>query len=519
MNDGWRQVKTHHCLEEICDQASHGNVALTGEIELSKSGGEAVLAIGFGSVFAEAAHNARAGLLEDFERTLAAYSSSWRAFHEQCLTLEAPRRDTFDLYRTSTTVLRIHESKRFHGGVIASLSIPWGQTKGDKDIGGYHVVWPRDQFHAAMAMLASGNVASARQTLFYLMTTQDADGGWPQNMWVDGAAYRRARQSDQTGAFLILAHRLEEDAALGDIDPWPAVKKAAEKLLQEGPVTDQDRWEENRGYTPYTLGLIIAGLIVAADFAERRGDDDLAGRCRKTADTWNECLDCWLYVRGTALARRVGVDGYYVRLAPPEVKDPEDLKRLTVTLKNYDPPEKGTFRAAEIVSPDALALVRYGLRAPNDLRIENTVKVIDAVLRTETTSGPAWRRFNHDGYGETLDGKPFDGKNGIGRSWPLLTGERAHYELARGNREEAERLLEAFARQASAEGLFPEQIWDREDIPDRDLFNGQPSGSAMPLVWAHAEFVTLLRSLKSGYIFDCPRLVQERYAATVAENH
>ena len=84
-----------------------------------------------------------------------------------------------------------------------------------------------------------------------------------------------------------------------------------------------------------------------------------------------------------------------------------------------------------MVSLDALAFVRFGLRAPDDPRIVNTVKVIDATLKVDTPRGPAWHRYQGDGYGEHADGGPFDG-TGIGRAWPLLTGERAHYELAAG---------------------------------------------------------------------------------------
>ena len=65
--------------------------------------------------------------------------------------------------------------------------------------------------------------------------------------------------------------------------------------------------------------------------------------------------------------------------------------------------------------------------------------------------------------------------------------------------------------QSSAGGLIPEQIWDAADIPERELFNGRPSGSAMPLVWAHAEYVKLLRSLRDGRVFDLPPQTVQRY--------
>src|SRR6185436_18927666 len=160
--------------------------------------------------------------------------------------------------------------------------------------------------------------------------------------------------------------------------------------------------------------------------------------------------------------------------------------------------------------PDALALVRFGLRAADDPRIRNTVKVIDALLKVELPAGPCWRRYTGDGYGEHEDGRAFDG-TGIGRPWPLLTGERAHYELAAGRTDEARRLLATLEACASDGGMLPEQIWDGPDIPARELFRGRPSGSAMPLVWAHAEHVKLRRSLHDGKGYDLPPLAWQRY--------
>jgi glucoamylase len=164
----------------------------------------------------------------------------------------------------------------------------------------------------------------------------------------------------------------------------------------------------------------------------------------------------------------------------------------------------------QLVSPDALALVRFGLRDANDERIINTLRVIDALLRRHTRTGPVWHRYNGDGYGEHEDGSPFDG-TGVGRGWPLLAGERAHYELARGRPETAMRLLGVMRAQASDGGMIPEQVWDAADMPDRELLNGRPTGAAMPLAWAHAEYVKLVRSLLDGVVFDMPDATYERY--------
>jgi glucoamylase len=157
------------------------------------------------------------------------------------------------------------------------------------------------------------------------------------------------------------------------------------------------------------------------------------------------------------------------------------------------------FPAREIVDPGFLELVRYGILAPGDSLVEDSLSVVDRCLRVETPAGPCWHRYNHDGYGQRDDGGPFEGF-GRGRAWPLLTGERGHYELASG-RDVAPyvRALEGFA---TSTGLLPEQVWDSPDRPDLRLFLGGPTGSAMPLLWAHAEYVKLLKSRHDGEVFD-----------------
>ena len=208
-------------------------------------------------------------------------------------------------------------------------------------------------------------------------------------------------------------------------------------------------------------------------------------------------------------AGQFNVAGYYVRIAPKETEEGVPRFQENVHVKNVAAAED-TREAKHLVSPDALALVRFGVRAADDPRIRDTVTVIDALLKVETPSGPAWHRYNDDGYGEHADGTPFDG-TGIGRGWPLLTGERAHYELAAGRAENAKRLLAALESFANEGGLISEQVWDSSDIPERELIFGQPSGSAMPLVWAHAEYLKLRRSLRDGQLFDLPPQTVQRY--------
>jgi glucoamylase len=129
---------------------------------------------------------------------------------------------------------------------------------------------------------------------------------------------------------------------------------------------------------------------------------------------------------------------------------------------------------------------------------------------SEASDGPVWHRFVGDQYGEHEDGVGYDG-SGIGRGWPLLAGERAHYEVAAGNLERACELRRVMIAQANDALLMPEQVWDVGDIAERRLFNGGPTGSAMPLVWAHSEFLRLCRSIADRRVFDMPRQPVERY--------
>jgi glucoamylase len=509
VSDGWQDLHAHKQLTTTFTEARNGNIALTGEIDLNASRGECVLALGFGRNSFEAGQQVHASLLDPIDDLRREYVAGWDIFQKGCLNLSTAAKGQLDFYRVSTAVLKTHQSKQFVGGMIASLSIPWGFNKGDNDLGGYHLVWPRDQVESAGALLASGDTKGALNVLRFLLATQEADGHWPQNMWLDGSPYWNGIQLDEAAFPILLADALKRANSLRDVEVWPTVRRAAGYVVRNGPVTLQDRWEEDGGYSPFTLAVVIAALLAAADFADQANDGPAAQYLRETADLWNSQIERWTYVAGTPLAAKLGVDGYYVRIAPPQIADAAASAQGFVPIKNR-PPGDSDLPTSQVVSPDAFALVRFGLRAADDSKIINTAKAVDELLRTETATGPVWHRYNNDGYGEHEDGGPFDG-TGIGRGWPLLAGERAHYELAAGRPQEAQRLLKVMEAQAGVGGFLPEQVWDAHDIPERELFNGHPSGSAMPLVWAHAEYLKLLRSLRDGRVFDLPPQTVQRY--------
>jgi len=511
-SDGWQDLSDHFQMEWEYQRAENGNLACTGEIDLEACNGEFVLALGFGGMWSEAGQQVRSSLLEDYAELRQHYVLHWRNWQNTLIKLDEPKRD-YDLYRASTAVLRTHESKDFLGGIIASLSIPWGFSKGDEDLGGYHLIWPRDLVETAGALLAAGAASDAVRVLHYLESTQEAVGNWAQNLWIDGRAYWSGVQMDETAFPILLLDLLRREGApgLGKLERWwPMVRNAASFILRNGPVTQQDRWEEDAGYSPFTLAAEIAALLAAAEIAELTGHSDAVSTLRDAADAWNDNIERWVYATGGDLAQQVGVDGYYVRIAPPDTEGAASPTLGFVPIKNR-PPEKNHEQAAHIVSPDALALVRFGLRAHDDPRILNTVRVIDALLRVQLPQGPCWYRYNGDGYGEHKDGSAFDG-TGIGRPWPLLAGERAHYELAAGRPKEADALLTMMENCTMGHSrLLPEQVWDADDIPAAELFRGKPSGSACPLVWAHSEYIKLTRSLRDGKIFDQPPQTVQRY--------
>ncbi len=512
-SDGYHDLLQHDRMTWEYPRAENGNVALMGSIDLALAPDEWLLVLAFGADADEAGHRARAALHDGFDVARQYYVSGWDLWQDKLLRLDDDRPDDpSDRYRVSTLVMRTHESASFPGGTIASLSIPWGFNKGDEDLGGYHLVWPRDLVETAGGLLAAGALHDVRRILAYLQATQEWDGHWGQNMWLDGTAYWNGIQMDETALPILLVDLAFREGALTDADLprfWNMVHRAASYLVWNGPVSPQDRWEEDAGYSPFTVATQIAALLAAADIAQARREFGIARYLRETADVWYDSIDRWMYATRTDYCARFQVDGYYVRVAP--IDDDDGVSRLaaTIPVRNV-PPMDATAAAYDLISPDALALVRFGLRDANDPRIVDTVTVIDALLKVDTPAGPCWRRYNGDGYGEHADGAPFDG-TGIGRPWPLLTGERAHYELLAGRRAAAESLMTAMESFASDGGLFPEQIWDAADIPERELYFGRPAGSAMPLVWAHAEYVKLRRSLRDGRAFDRPPQTVQRY--------
>jgi glucoamylase len=516
-SDGWRDLKDNFQMDWEFGSATNGNLAVMGELNLAcaangASGAanarEFTVAIGIGATQHTSLQKTMGALAMPYQQHRSRFIEQWhRAANPEWLAAKSS--DGGKLMRASHNVLLAHEDKTYSGAFVASASIPWGQSKGDDDLGGYHLVWTRDMVQTASAMLACGRAETARRALVYLACTQEPDGGFAQNFWVDGRPYWSGVQLDEVAFPIILAWRLWKSDGLGEMDIYPFVERAAGFLVSHAPITHQERWEENAGYSPSTLAAVITGLVCAAEIIRARDTDGLATFLEEYADWIEGHLEDWTVTNEGVLHPEV--KRHYMRVRPPESGEAyacESCGKEIIRLNNRPPGTRYEFEAREIIDAGFLELVRYGVRRADDPLMADSLKVVDSLLKKNLPQGPCWLRYNFDGYGDRPDGGPFLGW-GQGRPWPLLTGERAHYELAAGR--DIAPLIQTYERFATGGQMMPEQVWDEANRPDLGFRLGQPAGSAVPLVWAHAEYLKLLRSALDGKVFDRVDPVYERY--------
>ena len=568
VSDGISEVKQTGALTKTYSTtgADKGNVAFTLQMPAVKNGENAQwdLVLGFGKNPTESTAAAEKTLTTGYDKVLAHYNGEgdaigWQDFLQQLPALEklsATATDGGKLLYTSAMVLKAQEDKTHAGAFIASLSNPWGDTKpAEKSATGYKAVWPRDFYQVAMAMLALGDTQSPRIAFEYLQQVQASEkiagysgtpGWFLQKTHVNGEPEWVGVQLDQTGMPIMLGWRLWKDGILSDAEivDWykKMLKPAADFLVNGGavkilwndktitpPYTQQERWEEQQGYSPSTIAAVIAGLVSAGDIATQAGDTEGAAKYFAAADKYASDLEARTYTTAGSLTGEQGNGNYYLRINA-----------------NDDPNDKGALdaRNAQTISDESqvidggfLELVRYGVRAANDAKILETLPEYDNVklpdlLRTKYEftfpgvegSFPGWRRYGIDGYGEDMaTGLGYmeanNSSQGRGRVWPIFTGERGHYELQlakTSNAIDIEKLrstyvkaMELFANEGM---MLPEQVWD--GVGSNATYNyqiGEGTNGATPLAWTHAEYVKLLRSYSDGKVWDRNASTEARY--------
>jgi glucoamylase len=528
------------------DAARGGNVEQLGWIDAAEADADMIsfdVVLGFGASEAEAAATTAGVLASDRSALQRRYDAGWRRYARSLDTLGGSANDQYYLAAMSLKTIQDKSS----GALIAAMATPWGEAQGDENTGGYHLVWARDLFKFANALLTAGDGDSARRAVRYLFTVQqqksdcgasenDAPGcvggysrvgRFPQNSRIDGTPHWTSTQMDEQAMPILLAWRVyelgnkatrQELAAL-----WPQIRATADYIIDVGPWTQQERWEESAGYSPSTMAAEIAGLVAAAEFARLAGDAERAQRYLAVADYWRANVVAWTFTT----TGPHGDGRYYIRLNPSRRGD------SGAGLSRFDPEQGpdaalpftinnggGTHDQRAIVDGGFLELVRLGVKGPNDASILESLPEYDSVIKQSIAGkGDAWFRYNFDGYGETNEGGAWDNENGRGRLWPIFTAERGIYEIGKsgsgGSGVPYLSMLEAFA---TPEGFLSEQVWNEttnlggwQVTTPAPYVPGTPTKSVCPLSWAMGEYINLLASIKAGSIVDVPKVVCSRY--------
>ena len=538
-SDGQTELSQKFSFTPSYDKAKEGHIRFVGEIPLSKTTSPTsfTIVLGFGFSKEEVIQKTKEALSQNSDALKKQYVQEWHSYFNKLLNLSSLSHDQGQEFYTSTLLLKSHEDKTYPGAIVASLSVPWGDQNSensflknlflyaeDRGTGGYHLVWPRDLFQTARALMSLHDFETAKNCLKFLKRIQHTqeDGLWsfdernlskkgsfPQSTWVDGTSFWQGLQMDEVSFPIILAWHLWQAGEIAISDYWPMIEQAANFITQFGPWTSQERWEENYGISPSTVAAEISALVCEADFAEAKGAQEESRIWLQTADQWSltpgNNIEAWTFTTSGLW----GNGRYYLRLdgasrfsaSDPDylaVWDPNDNKNIF--LANFS----GTYLEKEIIDGGFLELVRYGVRSPTNEFILDSLAELDEKIKVITPQGPAWYRYLYDGYGE----------EGRGRLWTFLTGERAQYELALQLKRKANpkviintldqyiKTLEGFSNEGY---LFSEQLWDK------DTLLGHPTGSATPLLWTHAEYLKLLRAKADQKPFELIPIVYQRY--------
>ncbi|PSP94809.1 glucoamylase [Halobacteriales archaeon QS_4_62_28] len=501
-------------LPDAITSVDDDNVVLVGRVGSGKQTSE-TLALGFArrADTAAALGEAEGALDRPYETVSAAYADTWSEFlaDKQLPDAVADDEKLADQYRASLMTLMAVEDKTYHGASIASPSVPWGEAvTADQQKGyGYNFVWSRDLYQVFTAFETIGSLDIATQQLEYIYEYQQDEAGFiPQNTYLNGMTRWGGEQMDNISFPQVMAYHLAEQG-IGFEDTsysFENVRRSADYVVRNGPATAQERWEEEAGYSPSSIAAEIAGLACAAKLAIDNGHEAEALVWIGLADHWANNVDVWTATE-TGTERHTDTP-YYTRVT--RHGDPEAGHYRT--LANDGP----TLDERNIIDAGFLELARLGIRPSDDTVIENSVETVDDTIRVDMGSAAGFYRYNGDGYGERARGEqgaPWTVEHkGKGRIWPLLTGERAEYELLRDDPDlPPANCLEMMQEVANSGRMIAEQVWDRQHSTDFDWTFGEGTGSATPLAWAMAQYVRLAHSISTGEPVETPAFVEERY--------
>jgi len=542
-DDGLSQLDAHRRLVDDYRSATDGNVVQTARVDMTP-GRPFTLALGFAPDAPGAIAAARGSAAQQFARTLGQYVAGWRSYDA---ALRRPPRRLVGLtnaqdaamqstYWVSANVIKAAEDKTNIGAFVASPTDPWGQSVPAATTHAgwtYREVFARDSYETFTGLLADGDTASARDmTLFLFDRTQQPDGSFPRDSELDGTVAPDTfglSEIDEVAYPLLMAW---EAGLAGNVSFYQDhIRPAADYIVDHGPSTGAERWEEHPGFSPATIASEIAGLVAAGKLATAAGDTARADLYLATADDYQRNVKRWTVTT-------TGLDGprYFIR---------ESVDGDPNTAQTYDLGNGSLSHVDQrsIIDAGFLELTRMGELSARDPDVRASLPVVDSVLESQTASGPGWHRYGikadgaTDGYGDCYvpdpttcspTGEPwFTHAVGSGHLWPLLTGERAEQDLQSGDRAAASGLAVDFQRMTWGLGYVPEQVWEDPDTPASPFgadpttasigfSNGKAAGSAAPLIWGQAQYLRLVLDLQAGTLIDQPQITRARYLGPAA---
>ncbi len=499
--DGFQDLARDYRMDYSFTSATNGNVASVGEINIPETAGTYHFYVTYH--FGDPAKLVGT----DYHQAKSDYLNSWNNYLS---TLKVPKNLTTAqslLYMRSLYTLRCHEDKLTPGAFIASLSVPWGELQlenQDREIGGYHLIWPRDLFNVSVALLNAGDYPASLRALRFLKKIQYKEkagtwnfgtrilpkkGAWPQNTWVSGRTYWEGFQIDQTAFPVHLFYHIllktapqERQALLSEFQPM--LTSALSFIAQYGPWTHEERWEENFGISPSSFSAAASALIIGSKiYANTNYGQYLQDTANHWLNTPNDNIDSWTFTTNG----KYGDGHYYLRIAGGSNFDapwnPNDHAPTHIANSSQHFPQD------EILDQGFLQLTLLGLKSANSPMIKASKKIVDNHISYLTPKGRGWYRYTFDAYGE-------DGK---GRLWPLLSGEHGRYAIERFSvndlswnevLKETNTIVASFVGFANNGLMIPEQVFEN---------NGEGTGSATPLAWAHAEYIKLLWSVENKH--------------------
>lgn len=499
-SDGYQDLFRDYKMDNMFTTATNGNVAGTGELDIPTAAGtyHFYISYHFGNPLASKK-------IPNYNQAKNDYILSWSNYLN---TLRIPKNLSGPqslLYLRSLYTLKCHEDKLNPGAFIASLSVPWGESQKEnpgQEIGGYHLIWPRDLFNVSVALLNSGDYPAALRALRFLKKIQYKEGAgtwnlnpriiskagaWPQNTWVTGRTYWEGLQLDQTAFPIHLFYHIllktppaNRSALIAEFHSM--LTSALNFIATYGPWTHQERWEENFGISPSSFGAAASALMMGSRIYP---NTEYGQYMQNTANRWlytpNDNIDTWTFTTNGSY----GDGRYYLRMAGGSAYDakwnPNDKSLIHIANSSQKIPQD------KVLDQGFLQLVLLGLKPGNSPEIKASKNILDRQISVVTPKGRGWYRYSYDAYGE----------EGKGRLWPLLSGEHARFAIERFSArdlnwsdvlKETDSVVNSFLGFANSGLMIPEQVFES---------NGEGTGSATPLAWSHAEYIKLLWSVEN----------------------